>query len=281
MITKTISLIDQPFHISVAHWLAVRISESILEYCVFDSSEKMIVAIESWNIDIVDEVGASADTLGKIKSNSVIINNEFARTIIIPDNPVYTFIPDNLFVSREAKRYLEFTHTISASEMISIDNIAELAVKNIYMFPFEADSFLRKSFSKLEYRHIITILVKTVLKNKALQDKVLINFGKHRMDIVIAMAGKLKFCNSFRFETHEDMLYFLLNVYKQLGFNTNIMPVLLEGDIEKESSKFQLIYKYIRNVSLTGNTDNIKFAPLSAAILPHRYFTLFNSFACE
>ena len=77
------------------------------------------------------------------------------------------------------------------------------------------------------------------------------------------------------------MLYFLLNVYKQLGFDTNIMPVLLEGDIEKESSKFQLIYKYIRNVSLTGNTDNIKFAPLSAAILPHRYFTLFNSFACE
>ncbi len=95
------------------------------------------------------------------------------------------------------------------------------------------------------------------------------------------MAGKLQLCNSFKFETDEDMLYFLLNVYKQLGFDTNLMPLVLKGDIEKELSKFQLIYKYIRNVSFAEETDTIKFAPFSAAILPHKYFTLFNSFACE
>lgn len=281
MITKTLSLTDHSFHFSSSQWLSVMISENVVEYGVFDTLHKSIVALESWNVDVPDEVGAFADALEKIKLDSHILNNEYTKTIVIPDNPFYTFIPDKLFIAEEARRYIEFTHTISSGEIIHVDSISELAVKNIYMLPFEADGFLRKSFPKFEYRHLTTILIKTVLKNRDLQDKVLVNFSRKRMDIVIAMAGKLQLCNSFKFETDEDMLYFLLNVYKQLGFDTNLMPLVLKGDIEKESSKFQLIYKYIRNVSFAGNNDTIKFAPFMAAILLHKYFTLFNSFACE
>ena len=149
------------------------------------------------------------------------------------------------------------------------------------MLPFEADGFFRKSLTQFEYRHLTTVLIKAVLKSKTLQDKVLVNFDRKRMDIVIAMAGKLKFCNSFKFETDEDMLYFLLNVYKQLGFDTNMMPLVLNGEIEKESSLFNLIYKYVRNVSFAENADTIKLAPFMATVRPHNYFTLFNSFTCE
>lgn len=281
MITKTLSLTDQSFHISEGQVLAVKISDDTVEFCVLDSAKKMVVALESWNIDLAEEEGTYTDALEKIMTDSNLHANEFVSTIIIPDNPFYTFVPDKLFIAEEAKHYLEFTHSISATEIINTDNITELTVKNIYAIPYESDSFFRKSLTHFVYMHLSSILVKTVLKNKALQDKVLVNIGRHRMDIVIAMAGKLKFCNSFRFETDEDMLYFLLNVYKQLGFDTNIMPLVLKGEIEKETSKFQLFYKYIRNVSFAEVTDTIKFAPFSAAILPHKYFTLFNSFACE
>jgi hypothetical protein len=281
MLNKTLSLIDQSFHISAGHWLAVRISDSIVEYCVLDSSKKIIVALESWNINVPDEVGAFEYALEKIKSDSDILKNEYSKTILIPDNPVYTLIPDKLFIAEEARKYLEFNHAISTNEIINVDNISEIAIKNIYQMPFQANSFFRKIFANYEYRHLTTILIKSVLKNKILQEKVLVNIGKHRIDIIHATKEKLKFCNSFKFDMDEDMIYFLLNVYQQLGFDTNIMPVILSGEIEKDSSVYQMIYKYIRNVSFVRTADIIQFAPYSAAILPHRYFTLFNSFVCE
>lgn len=59
---------------------------------------------------------------------------------------------------------------------------------------------------------------------------------------------KPTFYNSFQYKNKEDLLYYILLVYKMLELDTNSYPLILSGMIEKESEIYHLLYQYIRNV---------------------------------
>jgi len=88
----------------------------------------------------------------------------------------------------------------------------------------------------------------------------------------------LKFCNSFTFTTAQDIIYYILNVYKKLGLDTSSTPVMLAGEITTESAAYEIIYRYIRNIYFAQRPVNIKFCEDLADVPAQMCFDLFNSF---
>ncbi|HUH75328.1 MAG TPA: DUF3822 family protein [Chitinophagales bacterium] len=62
------------------------------------------------------------------------------------------------------------------------------------------------------------------------------------------LGNQPNYYNSFHYKNKEDLLYYILLVYKMLNLKTDSYPLILSGMIEKESEIFHLLYQYIRNV---------------------------------
>lgn len=64
--------------------------------------------------------------------------------------------------------------------------------------------------------------------------------------------------NSFHYKNKEDLLYYILLVYKMLNLEPNSYPMILSGMIEKDSEIFHLLFQYIRNVYIDESNVPVK-----------------------
>ena len=83
----------------------------------------------------------------------------------------------------------------------------------------------------------------------------------------------------FDFESNEDVLYFILNVYEQLDFNPEVVPVKLSGEIVKGAAVWQLLEKYIRFVKLEQR-PNGQYSHEFKVVPEHRYNRVFQAAQC-
>lgn len=54
--------------------------------------------------------------------------------------------------------------------------------------------------------------------------------------------------NSFKYKNQDDLLYYVLLVYKILDLPVDTYPLTVTGLVEEDSEVFKLLYQYVRNV---------------------------------
>jgi len=283
MVAKNISIIAPKLADSISKnlLLSIKISESNVSCAVFDISKKNILAIKTWNILNNDGLLGIKETLNEIVDNSSVLKKTFKKTFVLLDNPVFTLVPDKIYSIGNEKKYLELNHTLNSNEKTNVDDINKIPVKNIYLLPAEIETASKKLFRNVEFTHTSSILINTILSVENKNEVVLIHFSNKRIDVIISKDKKLLFCNTFNFISAEDMIYFILNIYHQLNLDTSVVPVMLAGDIEKKSTAYEIIFKYIKNVSFCSKPANCQYYQGIQDLPEHINYCLFNSFTCE
>ena len=121
------------------------------------------------------------------------------------------------------------------------------------------NNFLIDRFGSFNYKHSFTILVKKVLEfSKNIDETQLyVHIQTDNFQIIAAKNQKLLLFNTFDYKTEEDFIYYLLFVAEQLNLNPETVQLKFFGTVSKESNLYQIAYKYIRNVSLFFDYNNI------------------------
>jgi hypothetical protein len=91
--------------------------------------------------------------------------------------------------------------------------------------------------------------------------------------------GKFKFYNSFLTSAINDVLYFILAVYKETGLDPKTDTCTLSGWIEKNSPLFTLIYGYINNLSIVYIESEFKISS-DTELKKHFYFIHYANAIC-
>ena len=282
MLRQNISIADSSVTktgISAKHFLIVKISKNNMVYSVLDTSQNTFVAFGSWIWPAEEEFSGLTHLTNNFTDKSFILKQNFGKTLILLDSDIYTLIPEKLFITERAKEYLEFSHTFNSNENIASDNISKISAKNIYWLPSDIENLFAKTLMNFEYRHVATILINSALINTPHRKQVNANISGNRLDIIVTDNNRLNFCNSFFFDTAQDIIYYLFNVYRQQNIKTSI-PLLLTGEIDKDSLAFTTIYKYIRNISFTKNSEIYQYCSEMKELKLTSYYSLFNAFLC-
>ena len=79
--------------------------------------------------------------------------------------------------------------------------------------------------------------------------------------------------NNFKCNSTEDYLYYILFTFSQLNLNAEKIHVACTGEISLSSRKYELLYKYIRNIEIINDKFNIP----SLTNIPEKNI-LFNTF---
>ena len=87
------------------------------------------------------------------------------------------------------------------------------------------------------------------------------------------------FYNQFSCVDEKDYLYFISLIYKELGLDTETIPLLLSGRVESGSSLYNLLHSYIRNIEFL-KSEKLHVTDLRYRAKQHYYMDLFATGLC-
>ncbi|MCW9036571.1 DUF3822 family protein [Altibacter sp.] len=179
------------------------------------------------------------------------LESSLVITLIYATN-VYAPVPLSLFDETKASEYLKFNSKILANDYISHDALESAGTVIVYIPFVNINNYIFDRFGSFQYYHATTVLLRSFLASeKHTRDaKVFVHVTETHFDLLVLKDGALQLCNSYSYRTPEDFVYYILFCFEQLKLNPETVPVTFFGSISEESDLFQIVYQYIRNVSV-------------------------------
>lgn len=283
-ITKGISIIDESFvrNRTANFHLSVQVGMDGFSFCIFDIKNNRYIALETFAFNGVRTNAMLVDAIHELILQNDTLNNIFKSVQVGIVNERSTLIPNALFEKGKEAAYLAFNHFTDKNESTSYYDLKSIEAKNIFALPEEIQAVFRKYFHNVKFNHHSSPLLESLLTSyKNSQEKQLfIHVQASHFEIVVIKGKELLFYNSFKHQTSEDFIYYLLFVCEQLKLNPESIELFLLGEVEKNSALYSIIYKYIRNVKFGTRSEIFGYARGFTDLPSHFHYNLLNQYLC-
>jgi hypothetical protein len=269
--------------------LSIRILPDGFVFAVFDTLKSKFIFLEEYRYPYTASLQSVygskefCNWLDYIFIQSYLLQENYNQISILTAGLKYTLMPEPLFDPANARKYLGFNHVIQHVDVVHYDMVKAPQASLIFSVPSHLSEWINTHYPASRQLHSCGALIRSFylqFKGGSPVTRILANVQVDMIDIIILKGSEFLFCNSFRFTTQTDLLYYLLFVMEQLKINTEESPLYLSGVVEKESELYKLLATYFRFVGFIPDAEDRKFsscfdhAPLS------RYYDLLNVSLC-
>jgi len=207
----------------------------------------------------------------KYKTASVSVNNEFT-----------TLVPSALFREEDAAKYFQFNFNRSDLNA-KHEKISSYDAVNVFACSPAQEISIHRLFDRATVHHHATALLSGVnLLFRKFNEKILsLNVSKESVDIVVTEGKQLIFFNSFRYQSMEDLAYYVMFTCDRLQLNPEGIATYVFGSVEKDSALYQLLARYILNIHPGPRAGSFEFSYVFKDLPDHFCFHLFSLALCE
>jgi len=212
----------------------------------------------------------------RIVGNFATVNLAFAGEKV-------TLVPQSLFSIDDAKALAHFQFELAADEELMIDELKHHGLVVLYAINKEWLSVIQKYFDNVKTKHAGSFVIEYYMnryKNKP-GEHIFANIWHQKVEIVVIKNGKLQLYNIFDYQTDEDLLYAILNVYEQIPLSPETIPLKVSGKLKRNTHVWQLLETYIRYVEPENRPDEYQYSHEFKAIEAHQYNRIFQISTCE
>lgn len=259
--------------------LYLQVSKKEIQFCIKDTLRNTIEILNSFETENILLPQFSEDSFSLAFKKIDNYQIEFDEVFVLHQNSWCTFVPNALFDSDFLSSYLQFSTAVFETDFITHDSIENYEKHCVYMPFVNINNFLIDKYGSFTYKHTASILVKKLLdfsKNKE-NPLLFIQINSNFFQLVVVQNQKLLFFNSFDFLTETDFIYHVLFTLEQLNLNAETVETNLIGEISKDHEIFKIAFKYIRNITLYTENNNLENAISKVDYL--NYFNLIH--LCE
>jgi len=257
--------------------MSIQIGLNGLSFSVLDTISNTITAVKQINFDRTLNHFELLNKIKQLFTEEKALHINFEKVTVIYDNELFSIVPKPLFNEDALLDYLKFNSRILKTDFISFD---ELTIgDNVCVFvPYVSiNNYLIDRFGSFTFKHISTILIESILrleKNSATK-KMYVNVNKTHFNLIVVEDSKLILYNTFKYQTKEDFIYYILFTAEQLRLNPEVFKLVFIGDIDKEDDIYKIAYKYIRHIEF-GVTNTYNYHQPNTP--SHANFSIINSF---
>ncbi|WP_149276371.1 DUF3822 family protein [Pareuzebyella sediminis] len=232
--------------------LSIQVSLNGLYFCVLDTLSSKIVRSE--HTKFPREL-TPYEALRRLKDTIVAQNIDqahYSEVVVVHSNGLFGFVPKSLFDPKELANYLKLNTKILANDFLAYDELENYDMVNVYVPFVNINNYIYDLFGEFTFKHSGTVMVESLLKgHKSGKETVCYAYvSEKKVDITIISQKKLLLFNSYTYASKEDFLYYLLFTLEQLGLDTESISLKLFGDIEEDDHRYELCYRYIKNISI-------------------------------
>lgn len=206
-----------------------------------------------------------------------ILKHQYSHVTIQILNRLFTLVP-NAFANSNTKSLLEFNLGIKDIKTVQ-QTLINNSINFAYTYDFELHSFIERSFNTAKIQHAGAMSIDLFLKLPALKKSdVFLDIHHNVIELIIKKENDLLFYNVFKWDSNEDVLYFLLFTIEQFQLNQNTLQLSIAANLPADHTLFALIKKYIRHIQFFSS----KAIDAPVENLPnHYFFNVLNSHLCE
>ena len=194
-------------------------------------------------------------TIKSIEKNDILIDN---IQLIYYDSP-FSLVPTSVFDNKYLSDYLKFNTKLKPNTFINYYSFLDNSITGLYVSNKKLNSYFSRKYSSFNEFHYASLLINEYKQKCNVEDKknVFLNFHKQSFDIIVFHEKKLEFYNNFKCNSSEDFLYYTLFTFSQLNLNSEKIHVSCTGEISLSSRKYELLYKYVRNIEIINDNFDI------------------------
>lgn len=273
----TVSCFDRIFDkfYTEKYCLSIRLQSDGLFYSVYDPDQEKFIGFESVLLEDTTRI------LQYIEKHQ-ILKNKFAKTLCIIPSAKYTIIPEELYLPDKALEYFQFVHTINENEELRIADVITDKAKLIYTVPTAFSDLVNEYFTSAALLPQIGAIANYIQPRfRNMQPSIVINLNVDNFDLIVVDAGKLKFCNNFKYLSLEDLTYYTIFVIDQLKLSADTLELRLAGNMTYRIEILKLLRKYIRKVDVINVDNAVRLSYALSEIDIAAYLDLFNPRLCE
>ena len=239
-------------------------------YTIIDAANEVLV-LRSFHFD--HNKDQKNFTIGKALDSTLADDNylkkTFRTTRILMDTMHYTCVPAKFFDASQKQLYFKNINAIVPEENIFLsENITLTDAILVYPIEKELHAKINAVFPSSKILNSISTQVgyllnplgakKLIMSTNSTDKTVYINFRDGYLQIFFIEGDHFVFSNNFKFSSPQDVVYYVLLIYKQFKLNPAIVPSYVGGTITEDSDIYKFLYRYIRYVYFLPSPSALK-----------------------
>ncbi len=281
-----ISLIDKSFKqdYSKHFQLTIRIALDGFSFVIYSPEKQRFVGIEYYRFQALGNEMQLAAMLDEIimKQNWVVYPYQQVKVLV--DNLKAIVVPNPLFEEKEKGNYLAFAQPFQDNSRIVTDPLKTADATLVYYLSNVLAAKIKDFWANATIRHLSSAFIESILVgNKNIQQEpvVFVQVRNQAFDMLVLADQKLRFFNTFRFNTKEDFIYFLLFAMEQQHLNPEKTTVQFSGAMESGSEIYTICERYIRHIQFDKRNKSFDYSYVLETLPWHQHSILFNTSQCE
>ena len=246
---KDFSFVDETVDLNRAHAyrLSIQVSLDGFSFSILDMVRGKFVVLKHYDLSQQKGYDQKADKLRQILSSDQHLHPSFKQSVALVVTRKSTLIPETCFQEKDLKSYLSFNHDLDELDEIHFNLLEEISAYNVFTIPNPISNILLEHFGKIPYYHHGLPFLHYQLDNASSAKRTAaLSIFEQFIDIGVFSGKNLLFYNTFQWSTHEDILYYLLYVYKQFNLDVNSNELQISGSTSDQKELKKLIAQYIK-----------------------------------
>ena len=171
----------------------------------------------------------------------------YKRINVICVSPEYSLVPDNYWGDGKEGRLLDFSFSTLELHCLT-DTLKEQQAKLVFGVDEEVYEFCSRSLLHPFFSHYMTspLTLWTKESSASLPRQMYVVIERKRMDVACYAQGKLLFVNSYPIDQSDDIVYYILYVWKQAGLDQEKDQLLLAGKSSSRMRVLERLRTYLR-----------------------------------
>ena len=287
MVAHTVNIVDSKFdkYFSIEYKLSMLIGMDSFFYFIEDNESNALVLKQ-----IPYEQGSSEDSkenreeaLKQILMQEKMLQLPYAAVAICYSGPKFTIVPEEVYTKHQLEDYLTQVTRLRKKEDVSVCKLPSLDAHIVYSLDKSILDITKSYFPGAQHMHIVYPLIMQAYTHAKSQKghQVFVHAGTSIMGIFLFKQGDLLFANTFQYATDQDFLYHVLLIFDQFDLDTEVNPLMLTGRIQKKSSVYEKVAKYIRHIHILHSPSYYHYGPVFQDANFHFYHDLLSMRLCE
>ena len=167
----------------------------------------------------------------------------------------YTVVPKDLFDPARGLDYLKFNTRLLDNDLVAYDVIDGLDLVVVYLPFTNVNNWFFERFGSFTFEHTASVLLRHLMAQNSFKKSAqyMIHVHKSHFDLILWHGKNLLLCNTYSYQSPEDVLYYVLFAFEQFDLDPEQVPLYLAGAVSERDELFTLLYQYVREVSYYTN----------------------------
>lgn len=262
--------------------LLLSIGEDALRIAVTDINTKYLLYAEDYqfpsNLLQSNELIAG---LSRIFESHLFLKANFWHGITVSfRKSLFTLVPNEHFEEKAVLKYLKLTGEIPAETVCITTEQQTIDARNLFVADKEIINWLQDIVypsCKIKFIHQTSALIEGIFQNNSgtYPVQMHVQVEKDHLVIIVNRNRVLELCNIFQYQSAQDFIYYVLFIIDELRLDPRTCKLNLYGQINTNSAIFELIHKYIQEISMSKEAPKkINFGASFDNFPFYKYFDL-------